>query len=134
MRQPYPFPEGTVSVRLHKKKRMVLVADRRDFEEALMVEMEALRTENMKLKALLRQLREELRLTQEELMRDQDEADRLREELDRSRMLHQMREDTLLAALRKIDQYGNRMSPESKIARATIAEVEEKSTKYNQRT
>jgi hypothetical protein len=47
------FPEGTVTVRLHRRKRLNLVVDRRELEEALVVDMEGLRIENERLKKKL---------------------------------------------------------------------------------
>lgn len=44
------FPEGTITVRLHRRKALNLIVDRRELEEALTVDMEMLRVENKKIK------------------------------------------------------------------------------------
>jgi predicted RNase H-like nuclease (RuvC/YqgF family) len=47
------FPEGTVTVRLHRRKPQHIIMDRRDVDLVLAEEMEAQRTENKHLRKKL---------------------------------------------------------------------------------
>ena len=47
------FPHGTVTVKMHRRKPLHLVVDRRELEGSLVAEMEMQRTENSHLKRKL---------------------------------------------------------------------------------
>lgn len=56
VQREHSFPSGTVSVKLHKRKRLTLVADRGEFEAALIERMERLEHENRVLRRKVTEL------------------------------------------------------------------------------
>jgi len=49
----HSFPNGTVSVKMHKRKRLTLVVDRAELNEGLIARIEALEHENRTLRRRL---------------------------------------------------------------------------------
>jgi flavin-dependent dehydrogenase len=56
-RREHLFPNGTVTVRMHKRKRLTLVADREEFDQLLVERVEKLEHENTVLRRLLSEAR-----------------------------------------------------------------------------
>ena len=76
-----PFPEGTVTLRLHRRKPQHILMDRRDVDVLLAEEIEMQRTENSHLKRRLGQQARYIARLEELLMGEGHDLERLRDEV-----------------------------------------------------